>query len=121
MSRVKGSSKINSPSLQVATSRILSKNISMQDKIFMIKNYVSMRCVETVKKMNTITSRMSSIDSIEAAQTKEFQDLLEDIAEDLFENRMEPAHKTSYLTARVHHKMPQVKENLLLQEIDKYK
>ena len=65
----------------------------MQDKIFMIKNFISMKCVDTVKRMNGVTSKMSSISNIEHAQLREFHELLEDILDDMLENRLEPEHK----------------------------
>lgn len=55
----------------------------------MLKNFVSMRCVDSVKKMNTVTSKLSSIGSIEHAQIREFHGLLEDILNDVLDNRME--------------------------------
>lgn len=120
MSKALGSN-LYSPNLQVATNQILQQKISMQDKIFMIKNFVNQRCVESVKKMTTETAKLNNVEEVESLQRKEYEILLEDILDDLLMSRMEPDHKRSYLIYRYQNKETYLRNELIKKDIEQYK
>jgi len=92
---------MKTPTYLMQQNKLLSKNISMQDKVFHLKSFVNTKCTETSKKLNDITQNNNSLDNNNAAWSKEYYELIKGLMDDFLDNKLSPEEKSKFLHERM--------------------
>ena len=92
----------------------------MQDKIFMVKNYVSLRCIDAVKRLNADTAKMTDLDEISIVQVRNYEKLLAEIMDDILDTKMDSDNKKAYLLDRFYNKEVHLRQDLIKKDSEQY-
>lgn len=94
----------------------------MQDKVYEIKNLVSLKCIEASRRLHNMSAANDSVDSCENLQKQEHASLLNSILDEILDNKMTVEERVEILSRRITaEKEFPLRDRLVQNEMEKYK